>query len=237
MKNTLKKILKKIPVAFTQNQQYDAQTKKVIAKVCKENTNCIDVGCHKGEVLDIMIKYAPKGTHFGFEPIPVLFENLLLKYTSPQHRIYNIALSTEKGFTSFNYVVSNPSYSGIKKRKYDRAHEEDTIITVPTDTLDNIIPSDTHIGLIKIDVEGGEFGVLKGGIETIKRCKPVIIFEHGLGASDVYETKPKDVYDLLTEAGLVVSSMKNWLAGKASYSATDFENAYNNGEYYFIAYA
>jgi FkbM family methyltransferase len=236
IKNTIKQILKKIPIAFTQNQRYDAETKKVIAAVCKSNTNCIDVGCHKGEVFDIMIKYAPEGIHCGFEPIPNLFENLLLKYRGTTHRIYNIALSIEEGFTTFNYVISNPSYSGIKKRNYDRPHEEDTTITVPTNLLDNVIPANMPIGLIKIDVEGGEFGVLKGGIETIKRNKPVIIFEHGLGASDVYQTTPKDVFELLTGAGLNVSNMRNWLKKKPPFSLKDFENAYYNKEYYFIAY-
>ena len=33
------------------------------------------------------------------------------------------------------------------------------------------------IGLIKIDVEGYELNVFKGGIKTLKKWKPIILFE------------------------------------------------------------
>ena len=34
--------------------------------------------------------------------------------------------------------------------------------------------------MLKIDVEGLEPAVLSGGIDTIQRCRPVILFEHVL---------------------------------------------------------
>ena len=76
MKELLKKLLKRLPVAFTKNQQYDRDTRRVMQRVLHPAANCVDVGCHKGEVLELMLRYAPAGQHFGFEPIPVLFEGL-----------------------------------------------------------------------------------------------------------------------------------------------------------------
>ncbi|MEZ4983026.1 MAG: FkbM family methyltransferase [Saprospiraceae bacterium] len=64
--------------------------------------------------------------------------------------------------TTFNYVVSNPAYSGLQKRRYDRPNEIDEKIEVETDLLDNVLAEDTRIDFMKIDVEGGEFFVLKG---------------------------------------------------------------------------
>ncbi|RYD57636.1 MAG: FkbM family methyltransferase [Sphingobacteriales bacterium] len=238
MKETVKKIIKAIPIAFTQNQRYDKQTKKIIARVCKADSNCIDVGAHKGEVLDIMLKHAPNGMHHAFEPIPDLYTKLASKYGSNKHcRVYDLALNNEKGTATFNYVVSNPSYSGLIKRKYDRPDEQDTQITVKTELLDDALPADVKIDLIKIDVEGGELRVLEGARQTLKRNKPVVIFEHGLGASDFYGSTPDKVYKLMEDCGLKISRMKDWLDGKNHLSLSEFETIYKNGsDYYFIAH-
>src|SRR5690606_21594008 len=125
-------------------------------KVCKPGSNCLDVGCHKGEILDLFLQYAPQGTHYGFEPIPGLYEDLKKKYGALENcRLFDIALSDKKGTSSFNYVVSNPSYSGLLKRNYDHPNEQDTLITVRTERLDDLLPPDFRVDLIKIDVEGG----------------------------------------------------------------------------------
>jgi FkbM family methyltransferase len=237
MKEFIKKLIKLIPIAFTKNQKYDKQTKKVIQQVCKSDSNCIDVGCHKGEVLDIIIRFAPAGRHFGFEPLPDMYSRLKSKYTSSLITISDIALSNTTGHSTFNYVISNPAYSGLVKRTYDRPDEKDTSITVTVDKLDNIIPPDVKIDLIKIDVEGGELQVLEGGKETISRSKPVIIFEHGIGGSDCYGTTPDSVYQLLADCGLKVSVMERWLNNQNAFTLNEFKDQfYQKLNYYFIAY-
>lgn len=238
MKEQIKQLVKKIPIAFTKNQQYDKQTKKVIKALCEQNSCCIDIGAHKGEVLDIMLKHAPNGVHYAFEPIPEMFTALQTKYKSLKNvHVHGVALSNEKGEASFNHVVSNPSYSGLKKRKYDRPDEQDQTITVVTNLLDNIIPQDYTPTLIKIDVEGGELLVLEGAINTIKRTQPTIIFEHGLGASDFYGSTPEKLFDLMTECGLRISTMKRWLDKKPCLTKDSFSTIYHkNQDYYFIAY-
>lgn len=237
MKELIKYIIKKLPIAFTKNQQYDAQTKKVIRKTVTAESSCIDIGCHKGEVLDLILLQSPNGKHYGFEPIPAMYKKLVQRYKGVPCTFYDIALSNKVGETKFNYVVSNPAYSGLIKRNYDKKDEVDEQILVSVNTLDNLIPKETNITFIKIDVEGGELQVLEGGIETIKRCKPFIIFEHGLGASEFYDATPKKVFDLLTDCGLKISTMKNWLANKPAFTIAEFEQQFNQKiNYYFIAY-
>ncbi|MBL7825831.1 MAG: FkbM family methyltransferase [Saprospiraceae bacterium] len=238
LKALIKQLLKALPIAFTKNQQYDRLTKRVIRRVCKSDSNCIDVGCHKGEILDLFLAAAPQGQHVGFEPIPNLFENLRKKYAAHSNcQFYDVALSNQKGSSSFNYVVSNPSYSGLMKRRYDRANEQDTLITVQTERLDDLLPMDARVDLIKIDVEGGERLVMEGAVEILRRWKPVVIFEHGLGASDMYGSTPELLYDLLNGCGLQVSLLDRFLNNQPPLSREAFsQNYYERLNYYFIAY-
>ena len=237
MLSTIKSLIKKLPIAFTKNQQYDAQTVKILKKICQPNSNCIDVGCHKGEMLDLILKYAPNGQHYCFEPLPDLFQGLIQKKYPSNCHFYDIALSRESGSTSFNYVISNPSYSGILRRRYDRPSEEDTTITVKTELLDHIIAPNTNIDFIKIDVEGAEMLVLEGAKKTIQRCKPIVVFEHGLGASDVYGTTPRQMFTFFKECNMNISLMRDWLAAKPPLSITAFEEEFNlSKNYYFIAH-
>lgn len=238
MKSILKRLLKSLPIAITRNQRYDRYTNRIIQRVLHKDSNALDIGCHKGEVLDIILRYAPNGLHYGFEPIPDLYDKLSQKYADTRCIISPIALSNNSGTTTFNYVVSNPAYSGLKKRQYDHPGEQDTIITVETGLLDSILPPGYRVDLVKIDVEGAELQVLEGARETLKRWKPVIIFEHGLGAADCYGTKPEQVFDLLASCGLKVSLLNHWLKGNPALDRESFMRHFHEGtEYYFVAHA
>lgn len=46
---------------------------------------------------------------------------------------------------------------------------------IPVDRVDDLcLPS---LGLLKLDVEGSEPAAIEGAVETLKRCKPVVLFE------------------------------------------------------------
>ncbi|MEJ7661318.1 MAG: FkbM family methyltransferase [Hymenobacter sp.] len=76
---------------------------------------------------------------------------------------------------------------------------------------------------MKIDVEGGELQVLEGAQKMLAASRPVIIFEHGIGGSDHYGTRPEQVYDLLAgpAIGLSISTMARWLAGQPALSRAE----------------
>jgi len=239
MKELLKKLLAFLNISVTRNQRYDADTRAILRKILNPDSNGIDIGCHKGEILDLMLKSAPQGKLFAFEPIPVLFQSLVSKYISnPNVRIFNTALYDTKGTTSFQHVVNAPAYSGIKKRVYDGRQVNIKPIMVQTDLLDNILPSDVKVDLIKIDVEGAELPVMRGSLVTIRRNRPVIIFECGLGASEFYGTKPDMVFDFLTnDCGLFISTLRGFLAGPCNLSRAEFKTFFETGsEYYFVAH-
>lgn len=218
------------------NQSYDQQTFSIMKKVLTNTSNCIDVGCHKGEILDEILHLAPNGTHIAFEPIASLCDGLKRKY--PQVRVYEKALSDVTGTSVFHHVVSNPGYSGLRQRRYDRPNETVDVVKVQTERLDNIVPENTRIDFIKVDVEGAEFQVFKGGAATIKRNKPVIVFEHGLGAADCYGTRPELLFDCLcSECGLNISTLASWLEDEKPLTRRQFKRQFYRGiNFYFIAH-
>ena len=236
-KNSIRSLLNFLQLDLTKNLKYDRLTKLIMKKVIKTNSNCIDIGCHKGEILDIILQLSPNGKHFTFEPIPLLFNSLIEKY-GDKAKVFSCALPDKNRFSSFHYVKNAPAYSGIKKRKYDIDKPEIEEIKVELRKLDEIIPSDIQIDFIKIDVEGGEFGVLKGGKALLTKNKPIIIFECGLGASEFYGTKPDDLFNYITkEIGLHISLLKSFIKNSKPLTLKEFEYFYNtNKEYYFIAH-
>lgn len=239
MKQLLKQLLSLLNLSVTRNQKYDACTRKIIQQTLTPRSNCIDIGCHKGEILDLMIAGAPSGVKFAFEPIPELHLQLVEKYKADKLvKIHDIALYDKQGTTSFQHVLNAPAYSGIKKRRYDDKNIEIAQINVKTDLLDNIIPADLKIDLIKIDVEGAEFHVMKGGKQTICRNKPVIIFEFGLGAADFYDSKPHELFNFLCSGcGMKISTLKCFIEKQPSLTETEFKHMYEGGkEYYFVAH-
>ncbi|HPW65549.1 MAG TPA: FkbM family methyltransferase [Salinivirgaceae bacterium] len=239
IKNTIREILIFLHLDLTKNLKYDRLTKKILKKHLKRDSNCIDVGCHKGEILDLMLCYAPDGKHYAFEPIPYLFNNLKTKYKNKKVEIFPYALSDNSGESTFQLVKNAPAYSGIKKRRYDISNPDIEEIKVTLKTLDEIIPADEQIHLIKIDVEGGEFGVLKGAKDLLKKNKPTIIFECGKGGSDYYGTTPNDLYDFISnEIGLKIYTLQSFVKNKQPIDKAGFERYFNtNKEYYFIANA
>jgi FkbM family methyltransferase len=221
------------------NSYYDQLAELVMQKVLTSASICVDVGCSKGAILAMMMKYAPQGRFLAFEPLPDHYEYLTKTFTSGNVMLYQLALSDTTGTSSFNYVVTNPTYSGLRKRPYDRPYEEDRQIEVRTEVLDHILESESihSVDFIKIDVEGGELAVLKGAANCLKRCKPTIVFEHGAAAARVYNTSSNALFDFLcVQCGLRIFLMQDWLLAKPALTREMFcDQVHARKNYYFMA--
>ncbi len=222
---------------LTRNMKYDRLTMKIMEKVIHPGANCLDVGSHEGDILQKCIKMAPHGLHFAFEPIPAYFERLERLYGG-RATVLPFAIADSSGRSVFQFVRNAPAYSGLKKRKYEVNSPDIIRIDVDVRRLDDIIPKDFQADFIKIDVEGAELNVLKGGQELIKRCSPVIVFEFGLGASDYYGSGPDELYHLLVdECGLNVSLLQAFLNNGHPLSLEAFRHHYlQKTECYFVAH-
>lgn len=226
----------KDPDGTPDNGLYDAWTAEVIRKVLSTwPGTAIDVGAHHGDILQSMVAAAPDERHYAFEPIPAMAADLIERF--PDVTVHQVALAAAAGATQFNHVVSNPGYSGILQRRYDRPDEEIQLIEVALARLDDLLDPGDPVRLIKIDVEGAELGVLQGAERTLATWKPVVVFEFGLGASDVYGTTPGMIYAEFAKHGLSVTLLNRWLSGADPLTLGEFEDQYHTGRnYYFLAY-
>jgi FkbM family methyltransferase len=160
-----------------------------------EDANVVDVGANEGRFLYQACMRAPRGRHYAWEPVPHLAAHL--RETFPQVEVHDAAVGdTATDETTFVLVKDDPAYSGLRTRDYPGAYETEEI-RVRVERLDDELPADYVPAVLKIDVEGGELGVLRGGAETILRHKPLIVFEHGRGAADHYGTTPEAIHDLV----------------------------------------
>jgi FkbM family methyltransferase len=237
IKNGVRKTLFSLGIDLTKNQKYDRQTLTIMKKILKKDSNCIDVGCHKGEVMDEMLRISPDGQHYGFEPIPEFFEYLGKKYANNLHvHVFKKALSNQVGEAEFHWVKNAPAYSGLKERSYAIKNPEIVKIQVDLVQLDQFGADFPSIDLIKIDVEGAEMEVLKGARNFIKDHRPVIVFEYGLGAADHYGVMPDDMFLFFSDCNYQLNTLKGFLDNGGAIPQKEFARIYNsNLEYYFVA--
>ncbi len=218
------------------NAEYDAWTAQVIARVLTNDPgSAIDVGAHHGDILRSMVDAAPDRHHYAFEPLPAMAGDLRERF--PAVTVHQVALAAETGSTTFRHVVSNPGYSGLRERRYDRPDEEIDVIDVELRRLDDMVAADDQVSLIKIDVEGAELGVLQGASRTLSTWHPVVVFECGLGASDFYGTTPAMIHEAFAEHDMSVTLLDRWLRGEPPLTLDEFDREYSTGRsYYFLAY-
>ena len=140
----------------------------------------IDVGAHIGLLSVIMAqKVGSSGKVFAFEPTPSTFR--ILEEIIRINRLNDIvvpikkAVSEEPGKTNF-YVTDieahNSNSLANTKRDYGNEHEISVeLVTIDETVLLYDLPK---VDFLKIDAEGAEYSVLKGGRKTIKKDKPAI---------------------------------------------------------------
>ncbi len=234
-KEAVRKICWTMHLDVTANMRYDRATHAFLSHRLKPHSNTIDVGCHKGEVMEWMLAFAPQGKHWGFEPIPTMAQALRKKFVSTSVEIKEMALSDHNDKTTFHWVKNAPAYSGIKRRTYALEHPEIERIEVQCAKLDDVCTL-TKVDLMKIDVEGGEWQVLQGAKAIIARDQPDIIFEFGKGASEFYHTTPHMMFDFFDNLGYQVHPLnKHWRESKGL-SKEEMEACFETGSaYYFFA--
>lgn len=172
-------------------------------QISKKNINIFwDVGANIGSTSLPIAKKFPNLKLKLFEPSPAVMGTLIQNLTInteliKQCNLYCIALSNQnnldKLFTSNEVFNSGVGGLGLSSNR------EKFGVYLNTYTGDYLIK---EFGLeipqiIKIDVEGFEIEVLEGLKETIKKYKPIILFEHSLKRLKVRDRAKEEVFVFL----------------------------------------
>jgi FkbM family methyltransferase len=157
---------------------YESDNYTFLQQYIKPGMHIIDIGAHLGLFSAASSKLTgPLGKIICFEPTPETFS--VLKETLRVNHCENVipvqaAVSNREGKATF--YVGNTSVSNSNSLVKNKPDNESSAYEVQMVTIDSVVlkyvlkPS-----LIKIDAEGAELDVLKGGLKTFKEYKPVLI--------------------------------------------------------------
>lgn len=149
--------------------RYRSQCDKLLADAVRSGffDTYVDVGAHTGEqVLEV-------GQHLSviaFEPDPRVFESLARRVAESRNslkddvRLYQKAVSNTTDRTALSFLDSSPDKTGgstIVTTKRGFSHQQSVMV----DTIDIIdvldLVKDTRRAIIKIDVEGAEYRIIR----------------------------------------------------------------------------
>jgi FkbM family methyltransferase len=195
---------------------------QAMREIIQSDMNCIDIGCHIGSSLSLMLCLSPRGRHIAFEPIPKKAKWLRRKF--PEVEIKALALGDKRERRTFFQNASRPGFSGFAEGS---ATQDEVIeLTVDCDMLDNVVGADRKYTFVKIDVEGAELLVLRGARQTIARDTPIILFESSHDGAARLGLKREDLFAFFVdELGYKVFLIKDFLEKRAALDLAGFQKA------------
>ena len=153
------------------------------------NKHIIDAGGYVGDTALLFSSYTDKNIHV-FEASPSNMD--IIRETIRLNHLDNIvpvskALGEKNGTATFSLGERNSCNSLVERPGYNYPDH----IEVPVVTLDDYVrENDLEVGLIKVDIEGGEQLLLRGAVETIRTQHPILLISIYHSANDFFEIKP-----------------------------------------------
>ena len=153
----------------------------------------IDIGAHKGEFLENMLKIDKVNSFYAFEPQKNIFNELSEKFSkNDKITLFNFAMDKEitNKMLKINKLSMTSSLAEINEKSFylkiknfltfSRSNFEDEY-EIQTNTVDKIFENiNLQKSLLKIDVEGFEISVIEGSQLKLKEI-PFILLENQFG--------------------------------------------------------
>jgi len=154
----------------------------------------IDGGGYCGDSALVFSEYEPSRIHV-FEPNPFMYDKMGtvfdLNQTTLGARIQMMhrvpwALGAEKGTLQLNMVNNCDSAASVFS-----SYRVKQFVDVPTISIDEYAEEhQLNVGLVKLDIEGGESDAIGGAIRTISSQRPLLIVSIYHTPRDFFEIKP-----------------------------------------------
>lgn len=183
--------------------KHEIQEIKALIEGLRPDDLAIDVGANKGGYLWSLSRAVPQGRVFAFEPQPIFHD--YLKRACPWAMLGNVqieplGLSERAGVFTLAIPGSDPTSPAASFEEAVKNREPHQSYEVQVTTLDSYFESiPGHVGAIKIDVEGHELAVLKGGMNLLMKNKPVIVCESE--NRHITHGSVMDVLEFITDLG------------------------------------
>lgn len=159
--------------ALQNGQWWDDHLKPLIDAVPSGGW-AIDIGAHFGWFTRYL---SHRFTVVAVEPNPEAFQ-LLLKnvYQDPPYssRVHCWPLAAYSEVTTLGF---DPRNDTTDAGTVGFSRQRPTRLWVPAAALDQYLPPDITLALIKCDAQGADLRALRGLEQTIRRCCPLILFE------------------------------------------------------------
>jgi FkbM family methyltransferase len=146
------------------------------------NTLILDIGANIGNHTLYFSKVIGSQV-ISFEPEPhncvCLAANVIINDLADSVKLVNFALGSMCGTIQLKMIV-NSNYGSFTNIPVKNPHHipvrDEKSVNVPLKNLDSLF-FDKQISIIKLDVEGMEIDVLRGGRQIIEKCLPVLAVE------------------------------------------------------------
>lgn len=179
----------------------------------------LDIGSHVGYLsLLALQEVGPSGRVFAFEPNPETFRiltlNALINRAGHLHAL-NCALSDRSGTATFHVNETAEGMSSLHDGRDETRPDYRDLrpIQVMTATLDELDALDLFdkVRVVKIDVEGFEMNVIRGGLGFFQRHRPeVVVFEVNNSIPGQPAGADRPIRDLLHGLGYDAYLIRPW---------------------------
>lgn len=174
---TLGNMLPRTMFAFRRLINYGKESEQdLLHLLCHLEKTSIDVGANAGSYTYLLLKYSQKVV--AFEPNPAYHKRLKKIFDRRKLRLETVALSNHSGKTILKVPRHIYGLGTIEKSNpLEDAFGNEQITQVPVKIKKFDEYKIPNIGFIKIDVEGHEFAVIQGAIQSIKKSCPHLLVE------------------------------------------------------------
>ncbi len=161
---------------------YEPQTIELIRAECGEH-DVVHAGTFFGDFLPgVSSGLAPGARVYAFEPNPESYRCAAMTVVLndlDNVELVGAGLGAQPSRADLLLTQPDGTYRGGSSRflKASDPPMDGTTVEVPITTVDAMVPADRQVSVLQLDLEGYEQPALDGAMETIRRCRPLIVLE------------------------------------------------------------